>query len=176
MLHAVIASVVLGVVMTFGDYLWAALNIRHRVVTGVAHGAVMCLVIGAFIGWRSGRLAAGAVAGPMVGVLAAGLFYVLAPTLRYAAMFPAWMFFWICFAVLQERLGRMPRYGLALGRGLTAAALSGLAFYAISGIWTDPRPGGPDYARNLWSWTIAFLPGFVALFAVRAHRGGGGKP
>jgi hypothetical protein len=167
MLHAVVASLVLGAVMTFGDFLWAALDLRHRVVTGVAHGAVMCLFIGAFIGWRTNRLIAGTVAGPVVGILAAGLFYVLAPALRYSAMFPAWMFFWICFAVLQERLDRMPRYGLALARGLAAAVLSGLAFYAISGIWTNPPPGGPDYVRNLWSWSLAFLPGFVALFVGR---------
>ena len=42
---------------------------------------------------------------------------------------------------------------------------TGLAFYAISGIWTRPSPDGPNYVRNFLSWTFAFLPGFAALFA-----------
>jgi len=40
---------------------------------------------------------------------------------------------------------------------------SGLAFYAISGIWTSPPTGGPDYPFHFASRTIAFLPGFLAL-------------
>jgi hypothetical protein len=52
-------------------------------------------------------------------------------------------------------------------RGTMAAIGSGLAFYAISGIWTNPRPGGPDYVYHLVCWTVAFLPGFAALL-VRA--------
>jgi hypothetical protein len=164
MLHAVLASIALGALMTFGDYVWAALNLRHRMGYGLAHGAVMCLAIGAAIGWRERRLPAGVIAGPIIGVVAAASFYVLAPWLRYSAMFPSWMLFWICFALLQSWLAGERRWGAAVARGLAAAVLSGLAFYSISGIWTRPSPGGPDYVRNLWSWSFAFLPGFVALF------------
>jgi hypothetical protein len=97
--------------------------------------------------------------------MAAGLFYLLAPWLRYSAMFPAWMFFWICFAILQEwlRRERDHAWGLAVARGLVAAILSGLAFYAIAGIWTRP-PRDPNYLYNLGAWSFAFLPGFAALF------------
>jgi hypothetical protein len=84
-------------------------------------------------------------------------------------MFPAWMFFWICFALLQAYLDRAPA-GAALIRGLAAAVLSGLAFYAISGIWTRPSPGGPDYPRHFFSWAFAFFPGFAALFAGRSRQ------
>jgi hypothetical protein len=78
-------------------------------------------------------------------------------------MVPAWMLFWICFALLQhyfspESLQR------AMGRGVVAAVLSGLAFYAISGIWTRPSPSGPDYLLPFASWAFAFLPGFLLLF------------
>jgi hypothetical protein len=164
MLHAILASLLLGAVMTLGDFVWEALTLRHRVAYGLAHGAVLCLGIGAFIGWRTGRVAPGAAAGPLVGVAAAGLFYLLAPSLGWTAMVPAWMFFWMCFGLLQTALRRDRRWGAALLRGATAAVLSGIAFWAISGIWTRPSPGGPDYVRNLWSWTVAFLPGFVCLF------------
>ena len=162
-LLAVLASLLLGAVMTAGDFIWAFFNVRHRVYTGVAHGALMCLCIGAVIGWRAGRLGPGVVAGPLVGVLAAGAFYALAPSLRWGAMLPAWMLFWICFAILQRWLAG-GALGTALARGVVAAVLSGLAFYAISGIWTRPTPGGPNYVIHFLYWSFAFLPGFLALF------------
>ncbi len=172
MLHAVIAAIVLAAVMTFGDWLWAVFNIRHTVTAGLLHGALMCLFLGGAIGLREGRIAAGTLAGPVIGVLAAGVFYLLAPSLRLMAMFPAWMFFWICFALLQiwMRDRRHRNVGAALGVGVLAAVLSGLAFYAISGIWTRHDPSGPNYAWNVAAWTIAFFPGFAVLFWSPARR------
>jgi hypothetical protein len=164
MIHALVGALLLGAVSTLGDFLWAALHLRHRVGYGLAHGAVVCLCVGAVIGWRARRAAFGAVAGVFIGVAAAGLFYLLAPALRYGAMFPAWMFFWICFAFLQSGLEGSRSPTGALIRGAASAVLSGLAFYMISGIWTRPTPGGPDYLRNFLSWSFAFLPGFLALF------------
>lgn len=163
-IHALIAALVLGAIMTFGDYVWAVLNLRHRMAYGLVHGAVICLAIGTAIGLRERRPAAGITAGPIIGLLAAGGFYVLAPWLRYSAMFPMWMLFWICFALLQAWLRRERGVGAAATRGLVAAMLSGIAFYAISGIWTRPSPGGPDYLRHFLSWAFAFFPGFAALF------------
>jgi len=161
---ALMVAVLLGAVMTFGDFLWSALRLPHRVAYGIAHGAVMCLCLGLVIGWRTQRVAAGALAGPLIGVVAALTFYALAPWLRYSAMLPAWMLFWILFAVLQQRLSRQGRARDAALRGLAAAALSGLAFYAISGIWTKPATD-TNYLVNLAAWTFAFLPGFAVLFA-----------
>lgn len=160
----VLAALFLAAVSTFGDFVWAALDLRHRVSYGIIHGAAICLCIGAVIGWREQRAIAGALAGPLVGVVAAASFYVLAPSLRWRAMVPAWMLFWICFAFLQGWLARERRATASVARGVAAAVLSGVAFYAIAGIWTRPSPGGPDYLRHFLSWTIAFLPGFAALF------------
>lgn len=163
MLHAVGAALLLGAVMTAGDFVWAFFDVRHSVRAGVTHGALMCLCLGTVIGIRAQRPAPGILAGPLVGVLAAGAFYALAPALGYGAMLPAWMLFWICFALLQHALtgGAL---AAALLRGVGAAVLSGLAFYAISGIWTRPSPEGPDYVWHFLSWSFAFLPGFLALF------------
>jgi hypothetical protein len=169
MLQAIVGALILAVVTTLGDFVWEALHVRHRVAYGVAHGAAICLAVGAIVGWRAHRPMIGAVAGIAIGVAAAGLFYALAPALRYGAMFPAWMFFWICFAIVQVQLDRSRDYRSAVVRGLMAAVLSGLAFYAISGIWTRPSPGGPNYMRHFLSWAFAFLPGFLALFAARAR-------
>ena len=168
MAYALAASVFLGAIMTFGDWLWAAMNIRHTVTAGMLHGAAMCLCLGAAIGHRARRLVAGVIAGPVIGVLAAGLFYLLAPSYRMMAMFPAWMFFWICFAVLQAWLQRDRAVGTSLIVGIVAAVSSGLAFYMISGIWTRHDPGGPNYAWNFAAWSFAFFPGFAALFWRRA--------
>jgi hypothetical protein len=164
MAYALLASLALAVVMTAGDWIWAVLRIRHTVQAGVTHGAAMCLCLGLAIGMREGRAAAGAIAGPIVGVLAAGVFYLLAPALRMTAMFPAWMFFWVSFALLQAWLRRERQYGSGVIAGLVAAVLSGLAFYAISDIWTRHDPDGPNYAWNFAAWTFAFFPGFAVLF------------
>jgi hypothetical protein len=165
MLDGLVAALVLAAASTFGDMLWEGLSLRHRMAYGLVHGALICLVIGAFIGWRAGAAAKGLAAGPAIGFLAAGVFYVLAPWMRYYAMFPAWMFFWLCFAALQKTLRREASWGPSIGRGAAAAVISGLAFYAISGIWTNPPREGPNYLYNFVAWTIAFLPGFAALFA-----------
>ncbi|MGH9374187.1 MAG: hypothetical protein ACRD15_21950, partial [Vicinamibacterales bacterium] len=109
--------------------------------------------------------------GPLIGVLAAASFYALAPWFGYYAMFPAWMFFWMCFALLQRSLQRERTWGPTIARGLTAAVLSGVAFYAISGIWIHPPSGGPNYLYNFGAWSFAFCPGFAALFAGPRERG-----
>jgi hypothetical protein len=164
------ASLLLGAVMTAGDFVWAYFGLRNTVVSGVTHGALMCLCMGGVIGLRYGRPAAGLIAGPLVGILAAAAFYAMAPTLGWGAMLPAWMLFWICFGLLQ-RFMRLESIGVALGRGVIAAVLSGLAFYAISGIWTRPSPGGPNYLVHFLYWSFAFLPGFVVLFSRNpSHR------
>jgi hypothetical protein len=164
------AALFLGAVMTAGDFVWAYYNVRHTRVSGILHGVVMCLCLGAVIGARAGRLAAGLLVGPLIGVLAAAAFYALAPTFRWGAMLPAWMLFWICFGLLQHWLVRetLPK---ALGRGVIAAVASGLAFYAISGIWTNPARGGPNYAVLFLYWSFAFFPGFLVLFAGAPARG-----
>lgn len=162
-LTAIGGALFLGAVMTIGDFVWAHFDVRHTTMSGVLHGVVMCLCLGAVVGARTGRFTAGLLIGPWIGVVAAGAFYALAPILRWGAMLPAWMLFWICFGLLQHALLRetLPK---ALGRGLVAAVVSGLAFYAISGIWTNPPRGGPNYGVFLAYWSFAFLPGFLALF------------
>jgi hypothetical protein len=74
------------------------------------------------------------------------------------------MLLWICFGLLEAVLGGGKSASAAIFQGVIAAVLSGAAFYAISGIWTNPSPHGPNYLRNFASWTFAFFPGFTALF------------
>ena len=164
MLAALAAALALGAVMTIGDFAWAAFHIHHSVVKGVIHGAAMCLCLGLAIGIRARKPVPAAIAGPLIGVAAAGAFYLLAPALSWGAMFPAWMLLWVLFAVLQRQLAPAERLGVALKRGFLAALLSGLAFYLISDIWIH-EAAHPSVAVHFAAWTFAFLPGFAALFA-----------
>jgi hypothetical protein len=163
--EALVAAVLTAALMTFGDFVWARFVTAHRVVYGLLHGLLLCLAIGLSLGVPRGRAGRGALGGAVIGLLAALLFYALAPLLGWGALFPAWMAFWIAFAAFEGRGLGEPRKTTreSVARGVLAAVASGIAFYAISGIWTHPAPGGPDYPRHFASWTIAFLPGFLAL-------------
>ena len=164
MVFALASALALAAVMTAGDWLWAALHIRHSPAAGVAHGAVMCLCVGLAIGVRAGRRVPAAIAGPLIGALAAATFYLLAPWLRWGAMFPAWMLLWILFASLQRWFAGTETIGETLKRGVLAALLSGFAFYLISDIWIH-EAAHPSLLVHFGAWAFAFLPGFAALFA-----------
>lgn len=164
---AIIGAVLLGAANTFGDFFWESMNLRHRVAFGLAHGALLLLCLGLYLGILVSRPLAGAIGGVVSGTLAACVFYTLAPAMRLSAMFPAWIALWLMIGVLDGVALRKGRIAPALARGAVAAVASGLAFYAIAGIWTRPSPGGPRYLVNFASWTFAFVPGFLALLAGR---------
>lgn len=154
---------------TLGDWIWARYIPRHLAVYGLLHGTLLFLGIGAFLGVVRQRPLRGAVLGGGVGLGAAGGFYALAPLLGYSAMFVLWMALWAALAVADARglLSAEAPLGPAFARGAVAAIASGLAFYAVSGIWTEHSADGPDYPYNYACWTIAFLPGFLALLLRR---------
>jgi len=112
------------------------------------------------------------VAGALIGLSAAGGFYLLAPFIGYSAMFVLWMALWAAFGVLAGLWLGEPRtsVGSALVRGALAAVGSGAAFYAISGVWQRSPTGVADYAYHFLCWTLAFLPGFLALLARKRVR------
>jgi hypothetical protein len=162
-LPAVVAALLLGALNTFGDFVWARFIPSHRAVFGLVHGTLLLMAVGLYLGVLRGRPGLGTVAGATVGLLAAASFYALAPLLGYSAMFVSWMALWIGFAFLDARLRGRAAPRETLLRGALAAIGSGIAFWAISGIWLRPAPGGPRYAYNFACWTLAFLPGFLAL-------------
>ena len=164
-------SVVIAAVSTLGDFIWAAGHLRHRPEYGLTHGTLLFLAIGLFLGILARRPAVGAMWGAALGFVAAGSFYVLAPLVGYSAMFVVWIAMWLALAVLYVRLSeRQVGWGAVLGRGAAAAVTSGMAFYAISGIWRPFDPQGWDYAVHLGAWTLAYLPGFAALLMSQNAR------
>lgn len=167
--QAIVGSLLIAALSTLGDFVWARFVPAHRAVFGLLHGTALCLAIGLYLGALRRRAVRGAVAGAPIGLGAAGGYYLLAPFIGYGAMFVLWMALWAAFGFLNGRgLGEpQSRTATALARGAVAAVGSGLAFYAISGIWTRPAPSGPDYAYHFLCWTVAFLPGFLALLVRR---------
>jgi hypothetical protein len=170
MKNALISTLALGVVATAGDWFWATFLSQHLMVAGLVHGALLCLVMGAMVGRQAGRTLAGAAGGVAIGLVAAGLFYLLAPAMRYGAMFPAWFALWVLLAVLYHVLARGTRVALALTRGIIAGLASGLAFYLVSGMWTRWNPEAINYLDHALRWTFAFAPGFLALQGGRSDK------
>jgi hypothetical protein len=167
--QALFGSLLLAALNTFGDFVWARFITAHRPLFGLLHGMALCLAIGLYLGGLRRHPLRGAVAGALIGLGAAGGYYLLARLMGISAMFVLWMALWAAFGLLSGRGLGDPRSSTAaaLARGGLAALGSGLAFYTISGIWTRPRPGGPDYAYHFLCWTVAFLPGFLALLVRR---------
>jgi hypothetical protein len=163
MKNAFISAVILGGVATMGDWIWATFLPDHIAAAGLAHGALLCLAMGAMIGRPIAKAGTGAAAGIAIGVGAAALFYLLAPMMRDAAMFIAWFALWVLLAVLYHRLANGAELRLAITRGIIAGVASGLAFYLISDMWTRWDPETINYLDHFARWTFAFAPGFLAL-------------
>ena len=161
-------SLAIAALSTLGDFIWATWIPRHRPAYGMTHGTLLFLAIGFVLGVVAHRRAAGAIAGALIGAAGAAGFYLLAPLAGYAAMFLVWIAIWVALGVLAVWLmtGTFDlRDGLT--RGAAAAVASGAAFYAISGIWRPFDPRGWDYATHFGAWTLAYLPGFLALLVAR---------
>ena len=158
----------IAAVSTLGDFIWATWIPRHWAVYGLIHGAVLFLSIGLFLGTLANKSASGAIAGALIGGLAAASFYLLAPAAGYSIMFIVWFGVWIVLELLNERLNqRQTKTRAAAARGILAAVASGIAFYAISGIWFPFHPRGWDYLSHFAAWTLAYFPGFAALLVTK---------
>lgn len=161
-------ALAIAAVSTMGDYLWATWITSHRAAFGLTHGVLLFLCVGTYLGAVAGQPAKGAIAGPIVGFLAAASYYVLAPLLGRSAMFVAWVALWVALGLVNARLRRQPGGARkALVRSSIAALGSGVVFYLISGIWFPFNPQGWDYAVHFVSWTAAYLPAFAALLVER---------
>jgi len=173
---AFFGALFIAAVSTLGDFMWAEVLRRpHPAWHGVTHGVILFVCIGLVLGGPAGRRAAASAGAALIGGLASVAFYLLVPFTGYAVMFPLWFAFWIALGILYQRLNAGSiGWPAALKTGLAAAALSGLAFYLISGIWFPFRPHGWDYLGHFFAWTFAYFPGFAAILSTRGtdRRGG----
>ena len=148
--------------------------VSGRMIAGIIHGAVLLMSVGGVRGWPARRVGVGLQVGLGAGVVGALSYYARAPALGYPAMFAGWGVGWLLRGYGEGRvLSRPQRPWLTLlTRGVIAAALSGVAFYAISGtVWGRPPAGGRNYLQHFVAWIVAWAPGIIAIGL--PHRGSG---
>jgi hypothetical protein len=161
---ALIGSMLLAVLSTVADYVWF-LNIpQHQVSSGAIHGATLFAALGGYLGWRKGKLGAGAIGGLASGLVAALSFYVLAPFGGYNVMLVSWLLLWILLAALQTFLDGRFDAARAIGRGIITAIVAALGFGVV--LFQLYRGWPPDtfsFVTHFVAWSMAYLPGLYVL-------------
>ena len=176
---------ILGValVATLCDYTWYTLHVRHSVMTGVVHGAVLLTAVGAVLGLDANRVLKGLPIGALAGVGGALAYYLLVAVVDrrpYGLAIPAaWVTLWLLLAVLDGRWLRAParRSWSAIAiRGALAAVFSGVAFFLVMNtLWGRPPATGRNYVVQFAAWVIAWAPGLLALTLDRRHLTGASR-
>jgi hypothetical protein len=160
-----------ALVSAIGDYVWYEIGVRHRMVTGIVHGAVLLAAVGGVVGVAAGRVLVGIPVGALAGVSGALVYYGIVSIggrgSGLTAMVIAWATLWVMLAVLDARVLRAsaPRpWKSSLIRGFVAAALGGVAFYLmVDTLWGRPPAGGRNYITQFGAWVVAWAPGLLAL-------------
>lgn len=161
---AIVGSLLLAVLSTVADYVWFRNIPQHQVSSGMIHGAVLFAALGAYLGWRRGKLGIGAIGGLVSGTVAALSFYALAPIGGYPMMLVSWVLLWILLAALQTHLDGKLSPARAIGRGLVTSIAAGLGFavvlFQLYNEW--PPPEFPVF-KHFVAWAMAYLPGLYVL-------------
>jgi hypothetical protein len=161
---ALIGSVLLAALSTAADYVWFLDIPGHQVLSGSIHGAVLFAALGAYLGFRKGKLVVGLLGGLLSGVLAALSFYALAPLGGYNVMLVSWVLLWIMLAALQTHLDGRLNAGKAVGRGLITSIAAGLGFAVVLfQLYRGWPPESFSFFRHFVAWTMAYLPGLFVL-------------
>ena len=161
---ALVGSVLLAALSTAADYVWFLDIPGHQVLSGSIHGAVLFAALGAYLGWRKGKLVIGLAGGLLSGVLAALSFYALAPLGGYNVMLVSWVLLWIMLAALQTHLDGRLDPGKAVGRGIVTSIAAGLGFAVVLfQLYRRWPPESFSFFRHFVAWTMAYLPGLYVL-------------
>ena len=167
------AIVLLGILLvaltsTLGDYVWYEFGVRHRIVVGILHGAVLLMAVGGVVGLAARRVGAGLPIGAAAGIGGAIAYYLIDTGARGVALFAEWAICGLLLAVGEGRLLQRPQrpWSEVVTRGVLAAILGGLSFYLVVNIlWGRPPAGGRNYVVQFAAWTFAWAPGILALVA-----------
>jgi hypothetical protein len=161
---AVVGSVLLATLSTIADYVWF-LNIpQHQVASGAIHGATLFAALGAYLGWRKGKTAAGALGGLLSGLAAALSFYLLAPFGGYNVMLVSWLLLWILLAALQTYLDGRLDIPKALARGIITAIVAAVGFAVVLfELYRGWPPQNFSAFKHFVAWAMAYIPGLYVL-------------
>jgi hypothetical protein len=161
---AVVGSLLLAVLSTIADYVWFLDIPGHQVLSGSIHGASLFTALGAYLGWRKGRIGAGAAGGFLSGVLAALSFYALAPIGGYNMMLVSWLLLWIMLAALQTFLDGRLNMARAIGRGVITAIVAAVGFgVVLFQLYRGWPPATFPWVTHFVAWAVAYLPGLYVL-------------
>jgi hypothetical protein len=167
MIQPILGILVVAAVATAGDFVWYHFGIRQTILAGVIHGAALLMSVGAALGWSARRVLTGLQMGIVAGVIGALSYYALVhATGSTTAMITAWAVVWIALAIGEGRVLQKPRRPWldVVTRGIIAAVLSGLAFYAVSsGLWGREPAGGRNYLLQYARWIVAWAPGIITI-------------
>ena len=163
--------VVVAAAATLGDFIWYTVGVRHTMVAGLVHGALLLTAVGGAIGAASGRLAKGLPLGTLAGLGGAFSYYVLIVVLDsrpYGPAIPgAWVIMWLLLAALDGRWLRAPNrrgWKEVATRGVVAAVAAGIAFALVrNDLWGRPAAEGRSYLLQFALWALAWAPGLLAL-------------
>jgi hypothetical protein len=169
---------ILGValVATLADFTGYTLHVRHSMVAGIIHGAVLLTAAGAVLGLHAGRLVKGLPIGALAGIGGALTYYLLVALVdgrTYGSAIPAsWVALRLILAVLDGRWLRAPEqcrpWRVIAIRGALAAVLGGAAFYIVMNtLWGSAPASGRNYAVQFVAWAVAWTPGLLALAVER---------
>ena len=161
---ALVGSLVLAVLSTAADYVWFRDMPQHQVSSGMIHGAVLFAALGAYLGWRTGKVVIGAVGGLASGMLSALSFYALAPIGGYSMMLVSWLLLWILLAALVGHLDGALNPARAVGRGLVTSVAAGLGFgVVLFQLYRGWPPAEFPAVKHFVAWAMAYLPGLYVL-------------
>jgi hypothetical protein len=161
---AVVGSLLLAVLSTIADYVWFLDIPQHQVSSGSIHGATLFAALGAYLGWRKGKLGTGALGGLLSGLIAALSFYVLAPVGGYNMMLVSWLVLWIMLAGLQTHLDGRLDLAKAFGRGIVTSIAAALGFgVVLFQLYRGWPPESFSFFKHFVAWAMAYLPGLYVL-------------
>ena len=161
---AFVGSLLLATLSTIADYIWYLDIPQHQVLSGSIHGASVFAALGAYLGWRKGKLGAGLLGGLASGVLAALSFYALAPIGGYNMMLVSWLILWIMLAGLQTYLDGRLDVGKALARGVVTSIVAALGFAVVLfQLYRGWPPETFSVFKHFVAWSMAYLPGLYVL-------------
>lgn len=161
---ALAGSLLLATLSTLADYVWYRDIPQHQILSGAIHGASLFAALGAYLGWRKGKLVAGLLGGLASGLVAALSFYALAPIGGYNMMLVSWLILWIMLAGLQSYLDGRLDVAKALARGVVTAIVAGLGFgVVLFQLYRGWPPETFSVFKHFVAWSMAYLPGLYVL-------------
>ena len=167
--------VVVAAAATLGDFIWYTVGVRHTMVAGLVHGALLLTAVGGALGAASGCLAKGLPLGTLAGLGGALSYYFLIVVMdsrTYGTAIPgAWVIMWLLLATLDGRWLRAPNrrdWKEVATRGVVAAVAAGIAFALVRNVlWGRPAAEGRTTCCSL---RCGRWPGLRACSRSRGQR------